>query len=88
MFIPYGPHGNSSTAEEFKRRLALEESGAGQSWLLQNIIANKTKTVAWIVSNCDSKSGRNLYVTQLNKYINVDIYGSCGYLKCDDCCEL
>lgn len=88
MFIPYGPHGNSSTAEEFKRRVALEESDAGLNWPLQNIIGNKTKTVAWIVSNCDSKSGRNLYVTQLNKYINVDIYGSCGSLKCDDCCEL
>ena len=52
---------------------------------LPAIIANKTKTVAWIVSNCDSKSGREAYVTELEKYINVDIYGKCGPLNCSDC---
>lgn len=87
MFVPYGPHGNSPKAEEFKRRLALEETG-GRTLSLQNIIGNKTKAVAWMVSNCNSNSGRDLYVNELEKYIQVDVYGSCGSLKCDNCCEL
>lgn len=91
MFMPYGPHAynpNNPTAEEYKRRLALEQSeGAGRKPLL-NIIRNKTKLVAWIVSNCDSKSGRNSYANQLKKYINVDVYGACGSLKCSNCCKL
>lgn len=31
--------------------------------------------VAWIVSDCDSVSGRRLFVYQLRKYVNIDIYG-------------
>lgn len=31
--------------------------------------------VAWIVSNCDSVSGRHFFVYQLRKYVDVDIYG-------------
>ena len=42
----------------------------------------KEKKVAWFVSNCRSFSGRELYVEQLKKYINVDIYGACGPHKC------
>nr|CAG4636234.1 EOG090X07K0 [Eubosmina coregoni]SVE69847.1 EOG090X07K0 [Eubosmina coregoni] len=57
VFVPYGPHGNSPKAEEFKRRLALEETG-GRTLSLQNIIGNKTKAVAWMVSNCNFNSGR------------------------------
>ncbi|KAK2577093.1 hypothetical protein KPH14_001012 [Odynerus spinipes] len=45
---------------------------------LTNTIADKSKEVAWLVSNCPAKSGRWEYVTELSKYIGVDIYGSCG----------
>ncbi|KAI4475889.1 hypothetical protein M0804_014020 [Polistes exclamans] len=41
-------------------------------------IANKNKEIAWLVSNCQAKSGRWNYVKELSKYINVDIYGYCG----------
>jgi glycoprotein 3-alpha-L-fucosyltransferase len=44
--------------------------------------ANKTKKVAWFVSNCGARNGRLAYARELSKYISVDIYGSCGPLKC------
>ena len=47
-----------------------------------NYAQNKTKLVAWFVSNCNAKNGRGNYVEELAKYINVDIYGSCGKMSC------
>ena len=32
---------------------------------------NKTKIIAWFVSNCYSQSGREKYVKELQKYIEV-----------------
>ncbi|XP_052070853.1 glycoprotein 3-alpha-L-fucosyltransferase A-like isoform X2 [Mytilus californianus] len=46
------------------------------------IYKNKTKLVAWAVSNCGSASKRGEYVTELEKYIEVDIYGRCGKAPC------
>lgn len=43
---------------------------------------NKTKPVAWFVSNCFTRSKRNQLVNSIQKLINVDIYGRCGPLKC------
>lgn len=40
-----------------------------------NYAANKTKKVAWMVSNCGSSNGRMEYAQNLAKYIDVDIYG-------------
>jgi alpha-1,3-fucosyltransferase len=45
-------------------------------------VRNKTKTVAWMVSHCDTHSQREKYVKELSKYIDVDIYGRCGNLSC------
>ena len=44
----------------------------------------KTKTAAWFVSNCETRSLREKYVEALRKdhNVRVDIYGSCGDLKC------
>ncbi|XP_018336546.1 glycoprotein 3-alpha-L-fucosyltransferase A [Agrilus planipennis] len=44
--------------------------------------ANKTKKVAWFVSNCGAKNHRLAYATELSKYIQVDIYGACGSFTC------
>jgi len=41
----------------------------------RNYSANKTKKVAWIVSNCASSNDRMEYAQSLAKYIDVDIYG-------------
>jgi len=35
-----------------------------------------TALIAWFVSNCNSKSGRESAVKELKKYIPVDVYGS------------
>lgn len=43
---------------------------------------NKTKMVAWFVSNCRTVNGRLEYAKQLGEYIQVDIYGMCGPLSC------
>jgi hypothetical protein len=40
------------------------------------------KSVVWFVSNFDSESKREVYVKELQKYIDVDVYGKCGPLKC------
>lgn len=45
-------------------------------------LENKSKPVAWFVSNCYSKSRREQYVAELQKYIQVDVYGNCGSLRC------
>ncbi|XP_050535701.1 glycoprotein 3-alpha-L-fucosyltransferase A-like isoform X1 [Daktulosphaira vitifoliae] len=48
----------------------------------RNYAFNKTKQVAWFVSNCGAKNGRLHYARELSKYISVDVYGVCGKLKC------
>ncbi len=46
-------------------------------------LALKPKLVAWIVSNCNSRSSREAYVRELRKHVPVDIMGGCGDLACD-----
>lgn len=47
------------------------------------IILNKTKSIAWYVSNCEIiPSRRNILVNEMQKYIDIDIYGKCGNLTC------
>lgn len=48
----------------------------------QNYAENKTKKVAWFVSNCNAKNARLEYAKELQKHIEVDIYGRCGNLRC------
>ncbi|KAM3965945.1 uncharacterized protein ACR2FA_012796 [Aphomia sociella] len=50
-------------------------------------LQNKSKAVAWFVSHCYSRSGRKEFVRRLQRALDpygleVDIYGSCGSLKC------
>ncbi|XP_055696282.1 glycoprotein 3-alpha-L-fucosyltransferase A [Lutzomyia longipalpis] len=59
----------------------------------KNYALNKTKKVAWFVSNCGARNGRLQYAHDLQKHIQVDIYGACGTFKCsrstsDLCFEL
>ncbi|KAK2183377.1 hypothetical protein NP493_314g01006 [Ridgeia piscesae] len=51
-------------------------------YLQYNRAAGKTRLVAWMVSNCASRSKRNAYVNLLQRYIPVDIYGKCGNITC------
>ncbi|CAC5410820.1 FUT-1 [Mytilus coruscus] len=52
-----------------------------------SVYMNKTKDVAWIVSDCRTQSNREAYVKELSKYIDIDIYEKCGKpcLFKDDC---
>ncbi|KAI1301777.1 Glycoprotein 3-alpha-L-fucosyltransferase A [Halotydeus destructor] len=45
-------------------------------------VKEKTKKVAWFVSNCAARNGRLEYARELSKYIQVDIYGACGSKRC------
>jgi alpha-1,3-fucosyltransferase len=49
---------------------------------LSSSSSNRTKSVAWFVTNCKTPSLRENYFRQLAKFIAVDIYGGCGPLKC------
>ncbi|XP_046639960.1 alpha-(1,3)-fucosyltransferase C-like [Daphnia pulicaria] len=46
--------------------------------LQESQLRNKTKTIAWMVSHCKTHGQREKYVEELRKYMDVDIYGSCG----------
>lgn len=48
----------------------------------RNYAWNKTKMVAWFVSNCYTSNNRLQYGKELQKHIEVDIYGDCGTLHC------
>ena len=56
------------------------------------LIQNKKKKVAWFVSHCWTASRREKFVSQLRQFIDVDIYGQCGELRCPrgrgaECCN-
>ena len=59
----------------------------------RNYAKGKTKSAAIFVSNCDSSNKRLSYIRELQNYISVDIYGSCGDRQCqkssqDNCFEM
>lgn len=63
------------------------ESGSVDDEEFAAKLKNKTKAVAWFVSNCRSRNHRRDYVIQLQKALDnygltVDIYGRCGPLTC------
>lgn len=68
----YAPYGNV-----IKRRTPLRED-------LKALAAKKTKQAAWLVSNCNSPSGREILARKLQNHVQVDIYGACGPNKCSD----
>ncbi|XP_062618841.1 glycoprotein 3-alpha-L-fucosyltransferase A-like [Saccostrea cucullata] len=47
-----------------------------------SVFSQKVGDVAWIVSNCRTQSKREKYVEELQKYVNVDVFGKCG-AKCE-----
>jgi glycoprotein 3-alpha-L-fucosyltransferase len=48
----------------------------------KNYAAGKTKTAAAFISNCDAWNDRMGYIHELQKYINIDVYGGCGEHHC------
>lgn len=47
-----------------------------------NVFSEKTRDVVWFVSDCSTDSRREDYVKELQKFIDIDIYGKCGHCKC------
>ena len=47
-----------------------------------NYAKGRTRGVAWLISHCFTRSKRELYVLQLQKYIDISIYGACGIQTC------
>uniref|UniRef100_A0AC35U6N1 Fucosyltransferase n=1 Tax=Rhabditophanes sp. KR3021 TaxID=114890 RepID=A0AC35U6N1_9BILA len=45
-------------------------------------IKKKNKPISWMVSHCNTPSKRESYVSHLQKYIQVDIFGACGNKEC------
>lgn len=58
----------------------------------KEFLRNKTRSVAWIVSNCKDSSRRLHLARKLSQHIDVDIYGKCGNLSCsrngNECYEM
>ena len=46
------------------------------------LMKKKTKLAAWMSSHCHTQSKRENMVSELNRYIKVDTYGTCGELEC------
>ncbi|KAK2139300.1 hypothetical protein LSH36_1878g00033 [Paralvinella palmiformis] len=67
VYVPYNSILSVKSDEVYKPRIPHE---------------NKTKMVVWPVSHCRTESHREDYVSELSKYIDVDIYGACGKLIC------
>lgn len=43
---------------------------------------NKTRLVAWMATQCETDGGRENYIEELKRHMDVDVYGLCGRLKC------
>lgn len=67
VYVPYG---------------IIKESRIHAKKNYSSIYAMKRYDVAWIVSNCKTKFRREEYVEKLSKYIDIDIYGKCGWNSC------
>lgn len=56
-------------------------------------VRQKPHTIVWMVSNCNALSLRNDLFEKLNRYIPIEVYGSCGNKSCpkedfDGCYDL
>ncbi|KAH9496717.1 hypothetical protein Btru_009770 [Bulinus truncatus] len=65
LFLPYG-------------KLIFNPGSQGKMPNYYEIAKKKKKMAVWIVSHCEADSGRDEYVKQMQKFIDVDIFGECG----------
>ncbi|VDK62375.1 unnamed protein product, partial [Gongylonema pulchrum] len=77
--VPYGT---------FKR--ISSETPKEQIWDWNEVVRiakGKTKTAFQVVSNCSTKSKRELYVEELKRHMNITLVGNCNNSPCDAECE-
>ncbi|XP_049512870.1 alpha-(1,3)-fucosyltransferase C-like isoform X2 [Dermacentor silvarum] len=70
VYVPYG------------RIVPREAVATNTKRDLKALWKSKKKTAVWMVSNCLTNGGRERFVAQLKKYMDVDVYGFCGDHKC------
>lgn len=73
---------DSDIVTPYEKWVYYDENKRHSGDLRRNYAANKTHLVAWFVSNCHARNNRLQYARELQKHISVDIYGSCGSLRC------
>ncbi len=97
--IPYGwvdpiEEGKMRTAPPNAREWPYKWLPYDSGWILEDYarngsystkLARRSKAVAWLVSHKKTRSKRQEYVKELQKYIDVDIYGGsnlfCGHRR-------
>ena len=84
MVSPYGytaPIGNVPLHPSDDQMKRMKQSLLGRDATV-NYAHGKTKMAVLFVSNCRSFSKRMELVKELKKYVDVDVYGSCGTKVC------
>ncbi|KAJ9580040.1 hypothetical protein L9F63_004333, partial [Diploptera punctata] len=66
---------DSDVPDPYGRWVYYNESVKEVTELKKNYAANKTKKVAWFVSNCNDHNGRLEFAYELQKHIPLDIFG-------------
>lgn len=80
LVTPYEKFRSYSEEELAAKRSVSKSIGTSES--IGGHVAQKTKQVAWFVSNCLTSNRRHEYVQQLARHVRVDIYGACGPFRC------
>lgn len=80
IVTPYEKFALYSTMERYG--VKIKNRNNNEASVKNNYAKTKTKQVAWFVSNCFTNNDRIQYARNLANYIDVDLYGACGELKC------
>lgn len=78
----FSPFSVAEKSGSFEERFEAMAKNRGKKLYWRDLASRKSKKVAWFVSHCQTPGGREDYVTELQKHIQVDIYGECGPLRC------
>ena len=59
-------------------KMISEKNEEYRNVVRNNVIEKSKKSfIFWLVSNCETPSRREIYVNELLKHVNIDIYGNC-----------
>ena len=83
--FPFGRIIPKESAPRNQREFLASKARNGKRLL--PAVGNKTKTIAWMASDCNATSQQGNYVKELSRYVAVDVYGECGNVTCDPQCD-
>ena len=81
-FVPNAHETHANRSPNTIKTIAGASNASSTFPIETNHAQGKTRLVAWFVSNCNARNKRMAYVRELQKHIQVDIYGACGPNKC------